>query len=487
MNKHLAITLICLLLSGLAVFGQAQRPEELTFPPLQYDPPNPADYRVDCANGLRAYIQEDRSLPQFSISALINFGDLYVPRDKKGLGALMSETLVQGGTTTRDGDAIEERINFLGGSLNFRVEERTATLSLWVLSKDMDEGLKLFFDVLRNPEFRDEPLNLARFRLVAQLRQANDQPREVLQREYEKLLYGDNALTWQPNRNTYQSVTPADLKAVHDAYFFPKNIILSAAGDFDAAALKADIDGFVADWPNRDLPTVALPTEFPTPAPGVYFIQKDINQGYISLGHLGIEETNPDYYAVQVMNFILGGGSFTSRITTKVRSDEGLSYNQGSRFATRWGFPGPFSGYVQTKSATVGYAISLIEAEFDRIRQEPVTDEEMETAVNYYLESFPSAFESPQRTMATFAESEMTGKPMDYYAKYRDNIRAVTRERVLEVARKYIHPDQMVILIVGDWEPCDQGGDKWAGPLEKLGKVHHLKLADPMTGEVSKE
>jgi predicted Zn-dependent peptidase len=132
----------------------------------------------------------------------------------------------------------------------------------------------------------------------------------------------------------------------------------------------------------------------------------------------------------------------------------------------------------------VGYAISLIQAEFNRIRQEPVTDEEMETAVNYYLESFPSAFESPDRTMATFAELEMTGKPMDYYAKYRDNIRAVTRERVLEVARKYIHPDKMVIMIVGDWEPCNQGGDKWAGPLEKLGKVHTLTLADPMTGEV---
>ncbi len=100
----------------------------------------------------------------------------------------------------------------------------------------------------------------------------------------------------------------------------------------------------------------------------MYFVQKKINQGYISLGHLGIEDTNPDYYAVQVMNFILGGGSFTSRITTKVRSDEGLAYNTGSRFTYRWGFPGTLSGYVQTKSATVGYAISLILKEFERIR-----------------------------------------------------------------------------------------------------------------------
>ena len=258
-------------------------------------------------------------------------------------------------------------------------------------------------------------------------------------------------------------------------------------GDFDTSQLKAKINGYVAGWANHDVQFPAISTDFPQPKPGVYFIQKKINQGYISLGHLGIEETNPDYYAVQVMNFILGGGSFTSRITTKVRSNEGLSYNQGSRFTYHWGFPGTFTGYVQTKSSTVGYAISLIENEFNRIRTEPVTKEEMETAINYYLESFSSGFESPERTMGTFAEMEMTGQPLDYYRKYRDRISAVTKEKVLEVARKYIHPDRMVITIVGDWEPCNKGGDKWPGPLEKLGPVQRITLADPLTGTTPTE
>jgi zinc protease len=183
------------------------------------------------------------------------------------------------------------------------------------------------------------------------------------------------------------------------------------------------------------------------------------------------------------MNFILGGGSFTSRITTKVRSDEGLSYNQGSRFTYRWGFPGTFSGYVQTKSSTVGYAISLILAEFDRIRKEPVSDAEMETAINYYLESFADTFQSAQATMSSFANLEMTGKPMDYYKTYRSKIQAVTLARVQEVATKYLHPDKASIMIVGDFEPCNKGGDKWPGPLDKLGKVHRINLTDPMTGE----
>jgi zinc protease len=478
----LALAFIC---AGLG-YGQAKHPSELKFPPLKYDPPSPQAFRTVYAGGIRAYVQEDRDLPLFNITALINCGDIYTSKAKTGLGTVLGDQLIKGGTATREGSAIQERLDFLGGSLSFNVGDRTSTLSLSVLSKDLDEGLALFFDVLRNPAFREEPLKLAKARFVEQLRQANDNPGTVLSREYEKLLYGDNVLTWQPTKATYEGITAADLKAFHDQYFVPKNVVLAVAGDFSKAAIKVKIEKLAAGWKGGSVTFPALPKNFPTPEPGVYFIQKAINQGYISLGHLGLEDTNPDYFAVQVMNFILGGGSFTSRITTKVRSDEGLSYNQGSRFTYRWGFPGTFSGYVQTKSSTVGYAISLILAEFDRIRKEPVSDAEMETAINYYLESFADGFQSSLQTMMSFANLEMTGKPMDYFKTYRSKIQAVTKARVQEVAQKYIRPDKAVIVIVGDFEPCNKGGDEWAGPLERLGKVHKVGLTDPMTGQETK-
>ena len=395
----------------------------------------------------------------------------------------MSGIMIKGGTKTREGSEIEERIDFIGGTLSFRAAERTATLALSLLSKDMDEGLELFFDVLMNPEFREASLNLEKARLISQLRQANDQPNRILSREYERLIYGDHPISQQPTQKTYESITSADLKAAHIQYFFPKNIILAVSGDFDKAELKGKIDKIVSGWKNKKLKVPSFSKNMPQPEAGVYFIQKEINQGYISLGHLGLEDSNPDYFAVQVMNFILGGGSFTSRITMKVRSDEGLSYNQGSRFRYRWGFPGTFSGYVQTKSSTVGYAISLILDEFDRIRKEPVKDSEMDTAINYYLESFSNSFESPQRTMSAFADLEMTGKPMNYYKTYRDKIKAVTKAKIQEVASKHIHPDKAVIMIVGDFDPCNKGGDKWAGPLDKLGKMHMINLKNPLTGE----
>jgi zinc protease len=475
----LALTFVC---AGLGL-AQAKRPSDLTYPPLKYEPPNPKAFRVVYTGGLRAYVQEDKSLPLFNITAIINCGDLYVSKDKVGLGTVLGDQLIKGGTATREGSAIEDRIDFLGGSLSFNVGERTSTLSLSVLAKDLDEGLTTFFDVLRNPAFREEPLKLAKARFVEQLRQANDQPSTVLNREYERLLYGNNALTWQPTKATYEGISAADLKAFQAKYFSPKNVILAVSGDFAKPALKAKIDKLAAGWKGGGIAFPMLPKAFPVPEPGVYFVEKAINQGYISLGHLGLEDTNPDYFAVQVMNFILGGGSFTSRITTKVRSDEGLSYNQGSRFAYRWGLPGTFAGYVQTKSSTVGYAISLILNELDRIRKEPVSDAEMDTAVNYYLESFADNFQSAQATMMSFANLEMTGKPMDYYKTYRSKIQAVTKARVQEVAAKYIQPDKIVMMIVGDWEPCNKGGDKWAGPLDKLGKIHRIALSDPMTGQ----
>jgi zinc protease len=486
MRKIFSVTIILGFLCVSLGLAQAQKPSDLKYPPLKYEPPNPQAFRVELANKLRGYFQEDHSLPLVNISALINFGGLYVAQDKKGLENVLGETLIKGGTKAKEGSTIEERIDFLGGSLNFSVQERTSTLSLSLLGRDLDEGLSLFFDVLMNADFREAALSLAKARLIEQLRQENDQPAGVLSREYERLIYGDHPLTWQPTRKTYENVTRADLQAVQAKYFTPGNIILAAAGDFNKAQLKAKINRIVAGWKNKNVAIPSFSRQFPPPEPGVYFIQMPINQGYISLGHLGLEDTNPDYFALQVMNFILGGGSFTSRITTKVRSNEGLSYNQGSRFVYRWGYPGTFAGYVQTKSSTVGYAISLILDEINRIRREPVSDAEMETAINYYLESFSNFFESPQTTMTTFANLEMTGKPQNYFQSYRDNIRTVTRAKVMEVANAYIHPDRAVILIVGDFEPCNKGGDDWPGPLDKLGKMHRISLRDPMTGEERK-
>ncbi len=483
MRKNFIFVLMLITLSLAAGLAQEKKPQDLKFPPLAFQPPQPLSYRTVLAKALRVYMAEDHSLPLVNISALINYGSLYDGKEKAGLAQLLQGTLIKGGTVKREGGMIEERIDFLGATLTFMVSERTSTLSLSVLSKDLDEGLTLFFDVLLNPSFREESLKLAKGRIVEDLRQANDSPSAVLAREYERLLYGDHPLTVQPLKKSVDALGRQDLLETHHRYFFPKNMILTVAGDFDKSILKNKINKLLHPARNQTLKLPSLPSQFPVVEPGVYFIQKDINQGYISMGHLGIADTDPDYFKVQVMNFILGGGSFTSRITSKVRSDEGLAYNTGSRFTYHWGFPGTFAGYVQTKSSTVGYAIELIRREMERIRQEPVKDSELDTAKNFYLESFADFFSTPAAIVRNFANLEMQQKPLDYYNTYRQRIQAVDKAAVQEAARKYIHPEKLAILIVGNWNACNVASDKFPFTLDKFGPIHHLHLLDRLTGE----
>lgn len=479
MRKHLLAWTI-VLLAGLAVLGAQTHPDQLVFPPLSYTPPDPQAFRVSLANGMRGYLQEDHSLPMVDITAVIPYGTVCDSREKTGLAQLLQASLIKGGTARRDGAALEERLDFLGAQIDFRVGERTATLSLSVLSKDLAEGLAIFFDLLRQPAFRPESLAIARGRMIEELRRANDAPKPVLEREYAKLLYGNHPLAWQPDRKTVEAVSAEDLKATAARYFVPQGIVLAGSGDFRKAELVRLLNRLTAGWQGVHVPPLALSSEFAAVEPGVYFIEKKINQGYVNMGHLGISEANPDYYAVQVMNFILGAGSFTSRITTKVRSDEGLAYNTGSKFTYTWGFPGLFAGYVQTKSSTTGYAIALIKKEFERIRREPVSDEEMKTALNYFLESFSEQFTTPARTMLQFATFDVLGRPLDYFRTYTARIGQVDRAKVQEAARKYIDPEKLAIFVVGDWDECNRGSDKYPQPLESFGRVHRLELKDPL-------
>jgi len=477
MKRILCLIIVMGLLSLTAGLAQGRKPSDLKYPPLKFEPPDPLSFRTVFANGLRGYMQEDHRVPVVNLAAIINFGRLYDPEEKVGLAELVGATLIKGGTKTNNGEAIEGRLAFLGGTLDFSLGERTATLSLFALSKDLDEALAMFIDVLMNPEFREGPFNLARARLIEGLRQANDQPSVILSREYERLIYGDCRLTWQPTRKSYEGITVADLKAAHGRFFCPENIVLAAAGDLSRAELVKKVNKVIAPWNNGKRSFPAFSKVFPEAEPGVYFVQKKINQGYISLGHLGIEDTNPDYFVVQLMDSIL-----SREIRAKVRTDEGLAYDAGSRFTYRWGFPGTFSGFAQTQSSTAGYAISLILKEFERIRRELVSDGQLGTEIGYFLETFPDNFSNPLTAMTSFGLLEMQGKSMDYYKTYRDRIKRVTKERVLQAAQTYVHPEKAAIMIIGDWDPCNKGSNKFPGPLDKLGKVHWVSLRDPLAG-----
>lgn len=476
--------LVWLLLSVLVVQGCGTvHPSRLEYEPLVYDPPQAMDYRVELAGGMVVYVREDHMLPTLDVNGIIRTGSLYDPEGKAGLAAMTGAVMRTGGTRSISGDDLDERLAFLGGSISTFIGRTSGNASLSVLMKDADEGLKLFADVLMNPAFSRDKIKLYRDQAIDTLKNRNNNPRTVLGREFAGLVYGDHPLVRKETKQSIEHITQKDLLDFHANYFAPNNVILSVAGDFDRGEMLKKIEKAFAGWREKKIDFPDVPAVEVKNRPGVFMIQKKTNQGYVNVGHFGIKETNPEIFAIRIMNFILGGGSFTSRITTKVRSDEGLAYNTGCRFASRVRFPGTFYGYVQTKSATVHYAISLILDEFRRIRKEPVSDEEMETARQYYLNSFPDRFSTAIAAMNAFARLEYDGFPMDHYDTYRDRVESVTKEDVQRVARKYIKPDEMTIFVVGDIDPCKAGYDKHPGTLEDLGKITVLELKDPLTGK----
>jgi predicted Zn-dependent peptidase len=210
----------------------------------------------------------------------------------------------------------------------------------------------------------------------------------------------------------------------------------------------------------------------------------DVNQGRVSMGHLGIMRGNPDEFAIDMMNDVLGGSGFTSRITNRVRSDEGLAYSAGSVFSEGIYYPGVFRASFQTKSATAAQATQIILDEIERIRKERVSAEELETVKNSAIEIFPRYFASAAAIAGTFAGDEFTGRDPKYWETYRDKVRAVTADDVLRVAQKYLQPDKMVILLVGNADEIIKGSaDKPQFSIQKIsnGKITRIPLPDPLT------
>jgi zinc protease len=238
-----------------------------------------------------------------------------------------------------------------------------------------------------------------------------------------------------------------------------------------------------ASWPWAKPAVPPVPSDIFTAKPGLYRIQKDVPQGRVTMGLPSVKRDNPDIYALEVMNEILGGAGFTSRITRTVRSNEGLAYSAGSGLRFGVWYPGSFRVVFQSKSRTVPYALSLVIEEIRRMRDQPVTDEELDTIKRNLIETFPSSFASKAQTVAVFASDEYTGRDPSYWRTYRDRIRAVSAADVQRVARNYVDPSRMVILVVGNQPEIDLGDSKHEVSLSALanGQVTVLSLRDPMT------
>jgi predicted Zn-dependent peptidase len=418
---------------------------------------------------------------------MVHTGSMYEPVEKAGVADMTAYLMRNGGIEGMTAQQLDERIAFLAGEITVGIGTSSGSASLFCLAKDIDEGMKLLHGVLRRPVFDQAALDRYRADILTNLKQRNSETSDIEQREWQFLMYGDHPST-TPSRMTDKSVnsiTREDLIAFHKKYFFPKNFIVTAAGDFKTDEILARLHDLFAGWPDQELALPTVTDQIPGAKPGVYLIKKEeVNQTRVRVGHMGVKRDIPDEYALSVMNDILGGGGFTSRIVSRVRSDEGLAYNAGSSFPRPVDYPGTFQAYFQTKHATAAFGTKIILEEIKRIRTEKCETEIVDNAKASFISDLVNPFSSKKAIVRTFASDDYTHRPDDYWQNYAKNFQAVTPDDVLAAAQKYLHPEKLVILMVGDPDAVQAGWDKDPVRVSDFGPVTIMPLRDPMTLEV---
>jgi len=488
-RTHRAGFALVLALAAAPLSAQApaipDSPEKLVFKPIVYTPPQAKDYRVVLKNGMVVYIAEDPTLPLVNIDLTVRTGSYLEPAGKEGLASFTGSQMRRGGSKSLTAEQLDEKLDFLAANVSTSIGDTAGHASLNCLRDNLDESLKVFVEMLREPRFQEDRLALAKEQALQDMKKRNDESEDIEAREWNVLLYGEKHFTNRfTTASSAQSLTRQDMVDFHKKYFHPANMIAAVSGSFSRPVMIQKLEAAFANWPTAKPSVPPVPSDIQTAQPGIYRLQKDVNQGRVSIGLPSVRRNDPDVYALEVMNEILGGSGFTSRIMKTVRSDEGLAYSAGSGLRFGVYYPGVFRAEFQSKSRTVAYAAQLVLQEIKKIREAPVTAEEMDTIKKSLIETFPSAFASKGQTVAIFAADEYTQRDPAYWQTYRDRIKAVTAADVQRVAQKYLTPDKMVMLVVGDQKEIDQGDGKHETSLKALAEgrpIVVLPLRDPMT------
>lgn len=480
--------LVAVLIAGSALASDIpDRPEKLTHPPLTFEPPHPSAHRHVLDQGVVAYLVPDRTLPLVDIDVMIRAGDYLNPWGKEGLAGLTGYLLTRGGIKSLTAEELDERTAFLAAQLGSGIQGFQGNAHLNLLSKDLDEGLSILREVLAEPRFQADKLALRKEQILSAMKQRNDDSADIEQRERRRLAFGDHFWSNQlETKASIDAISREDLVGFHRKWIHPQNFIFAIAGDFDVADMKSRLNKLIADWPFTGEIAPLPPKNAEMAKPGIYAVNKDVPQGRVTLMLPGIQRDDPDYFACLIMNDVLGGGGFTSRLVNRIRSDEGLAYSAGSAFQAGVYAPGPFIAVFQSKSRTVPYATSIIAEELDRMAKEPVSAEELNTAKRSYIDTFPENFSTKAEIAGLFGHDEFTGRyaqDPDYWKNYRQRIEAIDAAEVQRVAKKYLTKENAVILVVGQQEEILKGHPDHPVRLTELsgGPLVEVPLRDPLT------
>jgi zinc protease len=338
----------------------------------------------------------------------------------------------------------------MGASLDVSPGRDYSVLSLRTLKKDLDKGFNLFMEVLTEPTFPEEEIKREVEKTLALIQSLEDQPEEVAEKKFQETLFLTGPYG-HPVEGTKESIPRikrgAMIRFFHTCYH-PKDSILAIVGDITAEEVKARILPILEKWQIGEIQEIPFKSAF-AKGPQTIKINRQITQANIILGNAGISRDNPDFYAITVMNYILGGGGFASRLLEEIRNKRGLAYSVASFFDSGK-YPGSFQIILQTKNSSAPEAISLALQQMERIRKESVSDKELEGAKRYLIGSFPLRLDTQGKLASFLIQVEYYGLGLDYPQKYPSLIRSVTSEDVLRVAKTYLHPESYILVVVAD-------------------------------------
>ncbi|SPE45699.1 Peptidase M16-like protein [Candidatus Sulfotelmatobacter sp. SbA7] len=469
----------CGILKPLNAAAQATDWQQVPIPALHaFHPQEPK--RIELPNGMVIFLQEDHELPLIDGTARVRGGSRSEPANKAGMLDIYGDVWRTGGTKSQTGDQLDDFLEVRAAKIETGSSADSTSISWSCLKGDFDDVFKVFTDLLRDPEFRADKLDLAQKGMDDSISRRNDEVGDIAGREAAKLAYGaDNPYTRQPEYATVAAVTRQDLIDWHHAHVHPNNMILGIAGDFDSAAMEAKLRQIFGGWAKGPADT-SPDIEFHPAKPGYYLIPKtDVNQSNIRMVELGIRRDDPDYYAAQVFNDVFGNG-FSSRLVQSIRTAKGLAYTVGGGIGSAFDHPGVVRLSMGTKSASTVEAIQALDEELDKLKTHPISDDEIKRAKDSILNSFVFNFDSPEKVLHEKMAYEFYGYPPDFLERFRSAVEKVQAADVARVVAKYVHKDQLAVLVVGNTADFDK-------PLSTLGEVKNIDITIPPPPAEKKE
>ena len=472
LRSHRVLSLFCFVLLAMALLPAQVKPwNQVQAPPLPaFHPQQPV--RVQLSNGMVIFLQEDHELPLISAVAEIRGGSIYAPANKNGLVSIYGSVWRTGGTKTKTGDQMDDFLEARAAKIETAGGAEATDIVLDCLKGDFDAVFALYLDLLHNPEFRPDKIELSKRQMYTAIARRNDSVDSIVSRERAIIGYGEgNPYARVAEYATVAAVTREDLLNWHKQYVQPNNIIFGITGDFDPKAMEAKLRQAFESWPKG--PAATPPDiKFSEPKRGYYLVKKtDVNQSSINMLDLGIRQDNPDYFAVSVMNEIFGGG-FSSRLFNNVRAAQGLAYDVGGGVGSAFSHPGLTNIEMQTKSASTVEGIQALYKEIDDMHSNASTPDELKRAKDQILNSFIFRFDTPEKVLREKMQYEFYHYPLDFLEQYRSQVEKVTADDVTRVARKYLHKENLAVLVVGNAEDFGE-------PLTKLGQVQDVDITIP--------